>query len=168
MTIKPDGGSKFCWFFTLISIPLVIYIFVYYYGYDDSKFELISCLCFELIILIFTFTKAFSTYTLDYKGITQNIGITQKCVFFSRTFEWTDFKYIGIQTVVGNGTARPADWLRCSTVSLPKDMTREKFEKKVYWRPSKTITISIEVDKGGDELYQKFLSYCGGELDIRD
>ena len=160
MTIKPDKGSTFFWFFTLISIPLVIY----FLGDDDreSQFVRIYLLCLSVSMLILTFTKAFSTYTLDY------IGITQKCVFFSRTFEWSDFKYIGVQRLVGNGTARPADWLRCSTVSLPKDMTKDEFEKKAYWRPSKTITISLEYDKGGDELYQKFLSYCGGERDIRD
>ena len=50
-----------------------------------------------------------------------------------------------------------------------KSMTKDEFEKKGYWRPSKTITISLGYDdKAGDELYQKFLSYCGGERDIRD
>lgn len=166
MTIKPDGGSKFFWFFTLISIPLVIPFVIYLYRDGDDQAELIFFVCFfschSVSMLILTFTKAFSTYTLDY------IGITQECVFFSRTFKWTDFKYIGAQRLVGRGVARPADWLRCSTVSLPKSMTKDEFEKKAYWRPSKTITISLEYDKGGDELYQKFLSYCGGERDIRD
>ena len=167
MTIKPDGGWKFFWYFTLISIPLVIY----FLGDDDreSQFVRIYLLCLSVSMLILAFTKTFSTYTLDYKGITQNIGITQKCVFFSRTFEWTDFKFIGVQRMPGGwSTGRAADWIRCSTVSLPKSMTKDEFEKKAYWRPSKTITISLEVDKGGDELYQKFLSYCGGERDIRD
>lgn len=160
MTIKPDKGSTFLWFFMLISIPLVIYFF----GDDDreSQFARIYLLCLSVSMLILSFTKAFSTYTLDY------IGITQECVFFSRTFKWTDFKYIGVQRVRG-GPARPSDWIRCSTVSLPKSMTKDEFEKKGYWRPSKTITISLGYDdKAGDELYQKFLSYCGGERDIRD
>ena len=53
-------------------------------------------------------------------------------------------------------------YIRCSTEPLPKLMTAKQFQKKLYWRPSKTITIAWP-EKGGKEMYRKFLTFCGGE-----
>lgn len=157
MTIKPDKAYTVLWFCMLTSIPLVIHFF------RDSSFELIFLLCCEVGILIVTFTKAFSSYTLDYRGI------KQECGFYSRSFEWETFKYIGVQRLIRGGGlgATPSYYIRCSTVALSKSMTKDEFEKKLYWRPSKTITIPLQ-NKDGNEIYQKLLSYCGGERDIRD
>lgn len=157
MTIKPDKAYTVLWFCALISIPLVIYFF------RDRQFELVFLLCCAVGMLIVTFTKAFSSYTLDYRKI------KQKCGLCSRAFEWGAFKYIGVQRLVRGGGlgATPSYYIRCSTVALPKSMTKDEFDKKLYWRPSKTITIPLQ-DKDGNEIYQKFLSYCGGERDIRD
>ncbi|MGM9575090.1 MAG: hypothetical protein ACI3VE_04210 [Oscillospiraceae bacterium] len=50
---------------------------------------------------------------------------------------------------------------------LPKNITAKELGKKTYWPPSKTITIEWP-EKGGEEFYREFLSYCGGERDIRE
>lgn len=154
MTIKPEKENPIVWFCGLISIPIAIWYF------RDDMFRMIFILVILVGPLVLGFTKAFSVYTLDYQGI------IQKCVFFTRRFEWDSFKYIGLQRLNGSGP-RIYYYIRCSTLALPKTMTEKEFEKKKYWRPSKTITI-IPPNKNGDELYRNFLSYCGGERDIRD
>lgn len=158
MTIKPEKAYTIVWFCILISIPLAIWYFI-----DWDMARLVCILAGQVGILVVSFTKAFSIYTLDYKGI------TQKCVFFTRRFEWDSFKYIGVQRLTKGGTmgASPSYFIRCSTLALPKTMAEKELEEKLYWRPSKTITLPWP-DKNGDELYRNFLSYCGGERDIRD
>ena len=157
MTIKPEKAYTILWFCLLILLPLTIY------GIYDKLYQLIPILAGQLAILVVSFTKAFSVYTLDYQGI------TQKCVFFTRRFKWDSFKYIGVQRLTKGGkmTTSSSYYIRCSTLALPKNMTEKEFEKKLYWWPSKTITLPWP-DKNGDELYRNFLSYCGGERDIRD
>ena len=156
MTIKPDRGYTILWFGLLLSFPLTVY-------FAKAYPELICMAVGIVALLLVTFTKSFSVYTLDENGI------TQKCFFFTRWFAWESFKYIGLQkyTKGGKMTTSYGLFIRCSTVSLPKSMTTKELEKKTYWAPSKTITIPFP-DKGGDEMYRKFLSYCGGERDIRE
>lgn len=155
MIIKPEKAYTILWFSLWVALPITIHlskdmpeVFVYVVG--------------EIALIIVTFTKAFSVYTLDHDGI------TQKCVFFSRRFEWDSFKYIGVQKLRTWTSPVPYTLhIRCSTISLPKSMSIEQFEKKMYWWPSKTITI-ICPDKNSDNFYREFLSYCGGERDIRE
>lgn len=113
--------------------------------------------------MIGMFTKAFSTYYIDYEGI------TQKCFFVKRHFYWEDFKFIGEHEMSGGfwSTGGKSWALRCSTIALPKNMTEKEFKKKAYWPPSKTITIDFP-EKNIEQFYQEFLSYCGGERDIRE
>lgn len=156
MIIKPEKAYTILWFSLLLLLPISIY-------FSNDSPKLIVVIIGEIASIIVTFTKAFSIYTLDYDGI------TQKCIFIFREFKWESFKYIGVQKLTG-GTTRAGGYclqIRCSTVSLPKSMSIEQFEKKMYWRPSKTITIPWP-DKNGDKFYREFLSYCGGERDIRE
>lgn len=156
MIIKPEKAYTILWFSTWVALPISVYLF------KDMP-EVFVHIIGEVAIIITIFTKAFSVYTLDHDGI------TQKCVFFSRRFEWDSCKYIGVQklfvaaTRIGGYSLQ----IRCSTISLPKSMTVEQFERKWLWRPSKTITISLPY-KNRDEFYREFFSYCGGERDIRE
>lgn len=158
MVIKPQKSTTFAWFWILSWIPAVKYL-----EYRDlvtlsaMKFFIV----FIIIILVLMFSSAFSTYYLDYDGI------TQKCFLVTRHFDWKDFKFIGKKRDIGGSRPAPALSIRCSTVPLPKNMSAKEFDKKSYWPPSKTITIEWP-NKGGEAFYQEFLSYCGGERDIRE
>lgn len=115
------------------------------------------------IFVVISFTAAFSVYELTAKGITQTV------LFVKRHFLWDEFKFIGVQRIIGgfvvSGTN--SSFIRCSTAVLPKTMDNEQFQRKICWSPTKTITIELP-DKNGDEFYREFLSYCGGERDIRE
>ena len=158
MTIKPQKSTVFAWFFILSWIPAVMYLrYIDMLSYSGTLF----LIAFFILVLALMFTKAFSTYYLDYDGI------TQKCFFATRYFAWKDFKFIGKNRDVGGNRPAPALSIRCSTVPLPKNLTAKELEKKSYWPPSRTITIEWP-EKGGDEFYREVLSYCGGERDIRE
>lgn len=158
MIIKPQKSTFFAWFFVLTWIPALIYLHYVDFISNNATVFLIASV---VIVLSLYFTTAFSTYYLDYEGI------TQKCFFVTRHFYWKDFKFVGKQLEAGSGMNVRSVQIRCSTVPLPKEMTAKELEEKVYWPPSKTITIEWR-QKGGDEFYQEFLSYCGGERDIRE
>ena len=157
MIIKPQKSTVFVWFFFLAWIPALIYLM---HRYRPIDFEWVFVIALIIFILAMSFTKAFSTYYLDYEGI------SQKCFFVTRRFCWGDFKFICKHRIVSSGNGMQCH-IRCSTVPLPKEMTVKELEKKIYWPPSKTITIEWP-HKGGDEFYREFLSYCGGERDIRE
>ena len=157
MIIKPQRSTVFAWFFILSWIPAVIYL-GFRYNFDIMEWVFIIVIIISTLVMIFT--KAFSTYYLDYEGI------SQKCFFVTRRFCWGDFKFICKHRIVSSGNGMQCH-IRCSTVPLPKEMTVKELEKKIYWPPSKTITIEWP-HKGGDEFYREFLSYCGGERDIRE
>ena len=158
MIIKPQRSTVFAWFFILSWIPAVIYL-GFRYNFDIMEWVFIIVIIISTLVMIFT--KAFSTYYLDYEGI------TQKCFFLTRHFYWKDFKYIGMHEMVGVSSTGRSWHIRCSTRPLPKNLTAKELQKKLYWPPSKTITIEWP-EKGGDEFYREFLSYCGGERDIRE
>ncbi len=158
MIIKPQRSTVFAWFFILSWIPAVIYL-GFRYNFDIMEWVFIIVIIISTLVMIFT--KAFSTYYLDYEGI------TQKCFFLTRHFYWKDFKYIGMHEMVGVSSTGRSWHIRCSTRPLPKNLTAKELQKKLYWPPSKTITIEWP-EKGCDEFYREFLSYCGGERDIRD
>ena len=94
MIIKPQKSTVFAWFFILSLIPVVIYLGQIY---EFETWEQNFIIIFFLVILAMMFTKAFSTYYLDYEGI------TQKCFFVTRYFYWKDFKFIGKQRTYGSG-----------------------------------------------------------------
>lgn len=157
MVIKPQKGTVFAWCFLVILLfSTGIHALTHEY---DARGVMIILMGF--IITIGLFTKAFSIYYLDYEGI------TQKCLFVERHFAWKDFKFIGKHEMVGVSRGARSRQIRCSTASLPKNLTAREFEKKLYWPLTKTITIEWP-EKGGDAFYQEFLSYCGGERDIRE
>ena len=155
MVIKPQKSTVFAWFFILSWIPAVIYLG---YRYKVETWKQNCIIIFFLVVLIMMFTKAFSTYYLNYEGI------TQKCFFVTKHFGWDEFKFIGKQRMPARGRfSTPSTWIRCSTMALPENLTVKQFEK-MNWPILKTMTIEWH----GDQFYQEFLSYCGGERDIRD
>lgn len=159
MIIRPDKATTIIWFCFLMIFPLVK-LFVW----ENEQVTAIWLMISALALLIVSFTSAFSVYTLD------NEGITQKCVFFTRRFPWSSFKFIGVQKLTRGGGAMAGGsnyLIRCSITALPKSLTERQLEKKLYWRPSTSISIPLP-DKNGDEVYREFLSYCGGERDIRE
>lgn len=161
MIIKPQKGTVFAWWFYWLFFFVGIYILVGYPLIEDGSVSSTAVggatiICTSIIFIIGVFTKAFSTYWLDYEGI------TQKCFFVERYFCWKDFKFIRAHKIWGG-----MRWLRCSTVALPTNMTEKEFEKKTHWSLRGTITIEFP-HENGDEFYREFLSYCGGERDIRE
>lgn len=166
MTIKPQKSTTVVWFLAWIFAFAGIYIIAREPltstgAVSSSAVSGTMLIAISLCVIIETFSAAFSTYYLDYEGI------TQKCFFLTRHFYWKDFKFIGIHEIAGVSDAPRSCHIRCSTVPLPKNLTAKELEKKTHWPPSKTITIEWRY-KGGDEFYREFLSYCGGERDIRD
>ena len=166
MTIKPQKSTTVVWFLAWIFAFAGIYIIAREPltstgAVSSSAVSGTMLIAISLCVIIGTFSAAFSTYYLDYEGI------TQKCFFLTRHFYWKDFKYIGMHEMVGVSSTGRSWHIRCSTRPLPKNLTAKELQKKLYWPPSKTITIEWP-EKGGDEFYREFLSYCGGERDIRD
>lgn len=157
MVIKPQKGTVFAWWF----LGILLFSTGIYALTHDYAAQGIMVILMGFIITIGLFTNVFSIYYLDYEGI------TQKCLFVERHFYWKDFKFIGKQDIAGVSRGARSRHIRCSTAPLPKNLTAKEFEKKLDWPLTKTITIEWP-DKVGDEFYQKFLSYCGGERDIRE
>lgn len=159
MIIKSQRSTLYAWFFILFLLLLTVLLNLTYLK-EMRLHQRIYIIILYLIGLVFLFTRAFSTYYLDHTGI------TQKCFFITRHFDWKEFKFIKRQEMAGNGGGRTIV-IRCSTAALPKSITAKELETKVFWPPSKTITIEWP-NKGGEAFYQEFLSYCGGERDIRE
>lgn len=121
MIIKPQKSTVFAWFFFLAWIPALIYLM---HRYGPIDFEWVFVIALIIFILAMSFTKAFSTYYLDYEGI------SQKCFFVTRHFCWRDFKFICKHRIVSSGNGMQCH-IRCSTVPLPKEMTVKELEKNL-------------------------------------
>lgn len=167
MVIKPQKGTVFAWFFFWIFFFVGIYFLVAWPLTEDGVISYnaicgVTLIGISVCAIVLQFSYTFSTYYIDYEGI------TQKAFFVERHFYWKDFKFIGKHETHGSfGSSRPGICLICSTVALPKEMTKKKLAKKTYWPPSKTINIEWP-HKNEDRFYSEFLSYCGGERDIRE
>lgn len=167
MVIRPQKSTVFAWWFCWIFFFVGIYFIVAWPLIEDGAVSHtavggVALICISTCVIIVMFSHAFSTYYLDYEGI------TQKAFFVERRFYWKDFKFIGKhETSGGFWSSRRGLCLRCSTVALPKNMTKKELEKKTHWPLSTTITIEWP-HKNEYQFYQEFLSYCGGERDIRE
>lgn len=96
------------------------------------------------------------SYIVDEKGITRKTPLRRQ------SFQWEDFKFIS--DFYQNGLIKGTDhWIICSKHSKP--LTSDgKADRNYRWSRRNSVLIRWR----GEEFYREFLSYCGGERDIRD
>lgn len=105
-----------------------------------------------------------SSYILLKLGVTYYIldeeGITEHCFSKSRTFLWSECRFIKRTLVeAGHGYVKV---IICSKTGLPARMT-ERQSYKYNWPNKDTMQIS----NCSDSIYREFLIWCSGERDIR-
>lgn len=105
-----------------------------------------------------------SSYILLKLGVTYYIldeeGITEHCFSKSRTFLWSECRFIKrTQVEAGRGYV---EVIICSKTGLPARMT-ERQSYKYNWPNKDTMRIS----NCSDSIYRELLIWCGGERDIR-
>lgn len=94
-------------------------------------------------------------YTLDEEGITEH------CFSKTRTFLWSECRFIKRTQV--EASRGYVEVIICSKIGLPAGMSdRKSYNYK--WPNKETMRIS----NCTDEIYREFLTWCGGERDIRE
>ena len=143
MTIKPLKSDTVMWLImAFLVLPASIMCMIQ--KYSDIKiggFYFFAICCVYLPLL---FDVSFSMYYVDKDGIREENFLT------SRSFAWSDFKFIGYQRYTEG--ARNSFHILCLTKALPKDMTQEKFQK-TFFRRKYAITLRYR----NEEFYQEFL-----------
>ena len=105
----------------------------------------------------FLLKELFVVYTIDEKGI------TEKVFSKSRTFQWQECKYIMRTSIQGSLSRTTTQAIICSKCALPPDLSAQKIPT-YHWPKQDTMRI-LNAD---DRIYNDFLSWCGGERDIRN
>lgn len=99
--------------------------------------------------------EALTYYTLDENSITEHF------LSRTRTFRWDECRFI--KKIKRKYYGRISDTIVCSKSGLPVHISERKI-CSYQWPEKNTMFI---VDRS-DEIYQEFLTWCGGERDIRE
>lgn len=138
----------------MMAIPVVVW-----FDDPDNLGATVFCILFAVLISLgVTFValkEALTYYTLDGEGITEHF------LSRTRTFRWDECRFI--KKIKRKHYGRINGTIVCSKSGLPVHISERKI-CSYQWPEKNTMFI---VDRS-DEIYREFLTWCGGERDIRE
>lgn len=156
--MKIDGAKVVYYAIMCVWIFAVLVLIAAIYTDSTSGPKLFGILLVVVIALHVTFValkEALTYYILDENGITEHF------LSRTRTFSWDECRFI--KRIGRKRYERTIDTIVCSKSGLPANIS----ERKVcsYRWPEKNTMFIVG---RSDEIYQQFLTWCGGERDIRE
>ena len=154
------GGAKIVYYAIMCVWIFVVFVLLIIAAYTDSisgpkLFGIFLAVVMALYVTFVALKEALTYYTLDGEGITEHF------LSRTRTFRWDECRFI--KRIGRKRYERTIDTIVCSKSGLPANISERKISS-FQWPKKNTMFIVGR----SDEIYQEFLTWCGGERDIRE